>query len=317
MEVETMKKIIALLMTLALVVSAVALPALAEGDNDTVDQVTTATKQTGRGGPGGQQPPQMPGNGQQGGPNGQQPPQMPGNGQNNQGGPNGQQPPEMPGNGQNNQGGPNGQQPPEMPGNGQNNQGGPNGQQPPEMPGNGQNSQDSQDGQDSQEAPEMPGSDQNGQNDQNGPNGQKPEGGPGNGKQGGKKQPMGRPGQQAPGSEPEKRLDFEQLVKDSVITQEICDAILNYMKEHAPQDQQGTAPAAEDQAQDQQSGNAPVQGSEPPAKPEGDQNAPGGMEEQLLKELLDNSVITQEIYDQLLGMLTTTETTAETEAAGA
>ena len=255
-----MKKIIALLMTLALVVSAVALPALAEGDNDTVDQVTTATKQTGRGGPGGQQPPQMPGNGQQGGPNGQQPPQMPGNGQNNQ---------------------------------------------------------DSQDGQDSQEAPEMPGSDQNGQNDQNGPDGQKPEGGPGNGKQGGKKQPMGRPGQQAPGSEPEKRLDFEQLVKDSVITQEICDAILNYMKEHAPQDQQGTAPAAEDQAQDQQSGNAPVQGSEPPAKPEGDQNAPGGMEEQLLKELLDNSVITQEIYDQLLGMLTTTETTAETEAAGA
>ena len=252
-----MKKIIALLMTLALVVSAVALPALAEGDNDTVDQVTTATKQTGRGGPGGQQPPQMPGNGQQGGPNGQQPP--------------------------------------EMPGNGQNNQGGPNGQQPPEMPGNGQNNQDSQDGQDSQEAPEMPGSDQNGQNDQNGPNGQKPEGGPGNGKQGGKKQPMGRPGQQAPGSEPEKRLDFEQLVKDSVITQEICDAILNYMKEHAPQDQQGTAPAAEDQAQDQQSGNAPVQGSEPPAKPEGDQNAPGGMEEQLLKELLDNSVITQEI----------------------
>ena len=255
-----MKKIIALLMTLALVVSAVALPALAEGDNDTVDQVTTATKQTGRGGPGGQQPPQMPGNGQQGGPNGQQ---------------------------------------------------------PPEMPGNGQNSQDSQDGQDSQEAPEMPGRDQNGQNDQNGPNGQKPEGGPGNGKQGGKKQPMGRPGQQAPGSEPEKRLDFEQLVKDSVITQEICDAILNYMKEHAPQDQQGTAPAAEDQAQDQQSGNAPVQGIEPPAKPEGDQNAPGGMEEQLLKELLDNSVITQEIYDQLLGMLTTTETTAETEAAGA
>ena len=300
-----MKKIIALLMTLALVISAIALPALAEGDNNTVDEVTTATRETGRGGPGGQQPPAMPGNGQQGGPNGQQPPEMPGNGQNNQGGPNGQQPPEMPGNGQNDM----------------------NGQQPPEMPGNNQSSQDSQN------APAMPGSDENSQNDQNdqnsqdSQNGQKPEGGPGNGQQGGKKQPKGKPGQkgeagqQAPGGEPEKRLDFEQLVKDNVISQEVCDAILTYMKEHAPQDQpQGAAPGGENQTKNQQGGNVPAQGSEPPAKPEGDQNAPGSMEEQLLKDLLDNSVITQEIYDLLLSMLTTettADTTAETAAAGA
>ena len=41
------------------------------------------------------------------------------------------------------------------------------------------------------------------------------------------------------------------------------------------------------------------------------------MEAQLLQELLDNSVITQEIYDLLLEMLTTTDTTAGTAAADA
>lgn len=90
-----MKKTIALLMTLALVISAVALPALAEEPAGTVDQVTSATRQSGqnnqfsRGGRGGRQQmpeqnsqmPQMPGqNGQN-----SQAPQMPGqNDQNSQ-----------------------------------------------------------------------------------------------------------------------------------------------------------------------------------------------------------------------------------------
>ena len=79
-----MKKTIALLMTLALVISAVALPALAEEPAGTVDQATSATRQGGqnnqfsRGGRGGRQ--QMPGQNSQNG----QAPQMPG--QNDQNG---------------------------------------------------------------------------------------------------------------------------------------------------------------------------------------------------------------------------------------
>ena len=80
-----MKKTIALLMTLALVISAVALPALAEEPAGTVDQATSATRQGGqnnqfsRGGRGGRQ--QMPGQNSQNG----QAPQMPGqNDQNSQ-----------------------------------------------------------------------------------------------------------------------------------------------------------------------------------------------------------------------------------------
>lgn len=99
-----MKKTIALLMTLALVISAVALPALAEEPAGTVDQVTSATQQNGqnnqfaKGGRGGRQ--QMPGQNSQNG----QMPQMPG-----QNGQNGQMP-QMPGlNGQDGQA-------PQMPG---------------------------------------------------------------------------------------------------------------------------------------------------------------------------------------------------------
>ena len=80
-----MKKTIALLMTLALVISAVALPALAEEPAGTVDQATSATRQSGqnsqsaKGGRGG--PQQMPGQNSQNG----QAPQMPGqNDQNSQ-----------------------------------------------------------------------------------------------------------------------------------------------------------------------------------------------------------------------------------------
>ena len=57
-----MKKTLALLMTLALVISALALPALAEETNVTTDQTTSASVQTGKGGHGSsRQMPQMPG----------------------------------------------------------------------------------------------------------------------------------------------------------------------------------------------------------------------------------------------------------------
>ena len=256
-----MKKIITLLTTLALLISAVALPAFAEGETGTPDQVTSATRETGRGGP-------------------------------------------------------NGQQPPTMPGNGQNRQGGPGGRQAPTMPGSEQGSQDGQ------QAPTMPGSEQGSQD------GQQARGGKGGKQSQGRSGKKGRGDRGTPGSRPESRLDLEQLVKDNVISQEVCDAILSYMKEHAPQGQpEGTAPADGAQAPAEGSeppalpeGEAPAEGSEPPAKPEGDQDAPGGMEEQLLKELLDGNVITQEIYDLLMAKLTatvtTTDTTAETTASG-
>ena len=47
-----MKKIVALFLTLALLISAAALPALAEGETETTVQTTSETRQTGRGGPG-------------------------------------------------------------------------------------------------------------------------------------------------------------------------------------------------------------------------------------------------------------------------
>ena len=83
-----MKKIIALLMTLALVISAVALPALAEETAGTVDQVTSATQstrntQTAKGGRNGNR--QMPGQNGQNGQNSQVPGGFAGNGRQNRG----------------------------------------------------------------------------------------------------------------------------------------------------------------------------------------------------------------------------------------
>ena len=105
-----MKKIIALLMTLALVISAVALPALAEETAGTVDQVTSATQstrntQTAKGGRNGNR--QMPGQNSQNSQNSRMPgngqmPQMPG--QNGQNGQNSQVPGGFAGNGRQNRG---------------------------------------------------------------------------------------------------------------------------------------------------------------------------------------------------------------------
>ena len=70
-----MKKIIAVMMTLALVISMLAVPVLAEDTGTAVDQTTSATTRTGRGGHGSRQ--QTPGQNSQDG----QMPQMPGSGQ--------------------------------------------------------------------------------------------------------------------------------------------------------------------------------------------------------------------------------------------
>ena len=203
-----MKKTISILMALALIVSAAAIPALAEEGAGTTDTVTSATTATGKGGPGGRN--QMPGNGQQS-------PVMPGNGQNS-----------------------------------------PNGPQFPSTPGS------------------RPDSKSNGQN-----------------RSGGKNHSGKQPTQL-----------FDQLLQDGVITQEIYDAIINYIKEKAPQEQTGiTTPAEGSEPPALPDGTSPAEGSEPPALPDG---VPGGTEAQMLKDLLDSGAITQEQYDLLLARITGT-----------
>lgn len=269
-----MKKILALLMTLTLVISTAALPALAEEADGTTDAVSSATAVTGKGSHGG-----MPGNDR----NGQQPPSMPGNGRN-------------------------GQQPPAMSGSGQ------NGQQPPAMPESDQNCRNDR------QAPSMS---VNGQNEQGRRNSQQPSGKPGKGKNGKKTQlPKGNPGedQNSRNSKPEMRLDFEQLVRDGVIDQELCEKIMDYMKEHAPQAQSEETVSTEgSQPPALPDGTAPAEGSEPPAAPANVQGRTDGMEqsgfeEQLLKDLLDNSIITREQYDLLLAKIAVVDTAASSAA---
>lgn len=148
---------------------------------------------------------------------------------------------------------------------------------PQQMPGNGQNSQQ----------PGMPG---NGQNSQQpglpgiGQNSQQP-GMPGNG---------GRNTQQRKGfgnrnngmadhktDKMGKLIDPDQLLADGVITQDVYDAIVSYLNEKA---QQQAAPAA------------PADSADAPAAPE---TSPESPELQLLRQLLDSGVITQEQYDIL------------------
>jgi hypothetical protein len=120
-------------------------------------------------------------------------------------------------------------------------------------------------------------------------------------------------------------FDFEQLVKDGVIDQDLCNKILEYMKQNAPQKQadetepaEGSEPPAlPDGSKPEEGseppalpdGSAPAEGSEPPAGPEDAQGSQGAMEEQLLKNLLDGGVITQEQYDLLLSQITTADST--------
>ena len=123
-----MKKMLALWMAIALIVSAAAFPALAEQEGETADAVSSATAHSGQEFPTGS--PRTPGNRNSG--SGQQSREIPGQGSQ---GRNGWSFPQMPGNdrssGQDSQNG----NAPQMPGS---SQGGQNGAVP-QMPGNDQN----------------------------------------------------------------------------------------------------------------------------------------------------------------------------------
>lgn len=135
------------------------------------------------------------------------------------------------------------------------------GGQAPQMPGQG-----TQDGQ----MPQMPGQGTQQQ-------------APGQGTRSGK---SGKSGSGVQGRKQGKLSIFDQLLADGVITQEIYDAITAWMNQRMQPQQQEPA--------------APAEGAEPPAVPEGAQAEPSAQED-LLKELLDSGVITQDQYDLLSG----------------
>jgi len=155
----------------------------------------------------------------------------------------------------------------------QDGRGGRNGQ----MPGNGQ-------------MPQMPGQNNNRQPGRGGRNGQQP----GNGQMPQMPDQNSQNGQQTlpgknirgmgHGGRGAQQL-FDQLLKENVITQETYDAIIAYLQKNAQQ-QDGTA--------------APADGSEAPAAPEAQQEAP---EQQMLKDMLDKGIITQEQYDEYMAKL--------------
>ena len=155
--------------------------------------------------------------------------------------------------------------------------------QMPQMPG--QNSQNGQ-------APQMPG-----QNDQNSQAPQVPGQNDQNSRMPGRGGKGNRRGGFTAGTDDQtvkhgKTAVFDRLLADGVITQEIYDAIIAWMQQQAPQAQQNA--------------EAPAEGSEPPALPDG--TAPDGTanaQEELLKSLLDSGVITQEQYDLIVSALQT------------
>ena len=111
-------------------------------------------------------------------------------------------------------------------------------------------------------------------------------------------------------------IDFDALLKEGVITSEVYDAIMAYMNGNAGQPQEGGAapelpdgtelPAVPDGAKIP----AVPDGAELPALPDGLREESAGAEEQLLKELLDNGVITQDQYDLLVRRITPAGTEA-------
>lgn len=148
--------------------------------------------------------------------------------------------------------------------------------------------------------------------------------------------------QQPEGSSPDQALQV--LVEKGIISQETLDAILKYMEENRPElpenngsrQQPGDAPAMPSQNGSQKpdgtppqmpNGNAPAmpnQDSNPPQKPESDQNGnppamPDGeapadgeapqmmLSQELLDDLLEAGVITQEEYDAIVAYQQTYE----------
>ena len=202
-----MKKTIAIIMTLALAASALAIPALADSGDTSTDIAITA-----KGGPGGQ----MRGNGQA--PNGQAPDNSRNNGQAQNG--------QVPDNSRNNGQAPNGQ----GPNNSRNNGQAPSGQAPDNSRNNGQTPNG--------QAPD------NSRNNGQIPGGQASDNGGSNGQVSGGQAPdssrmpeeAGKPGGKG-------MVSFEDMLKNGVIDQDTYDAIQKYMQENKPEDQ---APQAKD-----------------------------------------------------------------------
>ena len=281
-----MKKVLAILMAITLVITAAALPGFAEETGETTDQISSATQAKGGNSNGRHQKPgssQAPGqNSQIPGRNNQTPgqsSQMPGR--------NNQAP------GQSNQ----------MPG--RNNQApGQNSQTP------AQNSQVP--GQDSQ-TPEQNSQDtQSGQQARPGKNGREAN----HGKQS-SGQAQSRKGKSG------MLIDPAQLLDAGIITQEIYDAIVSYLQEHTAQQADGQAAPAEGEALPPAPGDtAPEAGGEPPALPVGTIPAEGSSPdreveavEQLLKDLLESGVITQAQYDLFQAMIPQPQPVPEGESS--
>ncbi len=282
-----MKKVFAIILSVSLILAALALPAMAE---ETQNAAMTASTLAGRGngpqggrGPGGQRQ------------NGQKNGQMPGQNGNSE---NGQQAPAMPGQNGNNA---NGQQAPAMPGQ---NGGEANGQAPA-MPGDPANGS-TENGQQAPAAPENTGAEADAASSATSQNGQQaPQKGMApQGKMGGHRGGKDARGMNGKGS-------FENLLKNGVIDQNTYNAIMDYMKQHAPagapngQAQDGTTPPAmpegegSSQAQDGTTPPAMPEGAEgttPPEKPEGE-NGQAPQEDDLLKKLVEEGILTQEQAD--------------------
>ena len=115
---------------------------------------------------------------------------------------------------------------------------------------------------------------------------------------------------------------MDQLLKDGVITQEVYDAIVAYMQEHAPQQAsaadpadgttqaQGTEPPALPNGAGAEGFQAPAmpngaaaEGAQAPAQPDGVQAQGENTEAELLKGLLESGAITQEQYEALMAKI--------------
>lgn len=183
------------------------------------------------------------------------------------------------------------------------------GQQPPAAPDNGQAAQEGQ------PVPAEPDNSQAAQNGQpspaapgirpNGKNGRQNQAVPGS-RQDGQQSPSAPEGRQTrkagkTRSAAQSAQLFDRLLQDGVITQELYDAIMDYLKNQPQQSPSAvTVPAEGSEPPAEPDGAAPESGGEPPALPDGAPEMAGGPEEQLLKDLLDSGVITRDQYDLLL-----------------
>ena len=150
-----------------------------------------------------------------------------------------------------------------------------------------------------QQPPEKPADGQAPANNQQAPaNNQQGSQMPANNQQG-PQMPMN--GQQAPGM-----IDFDALVTEGVISQETREKIRTFMDEHKPADMPSNNQSpADGQASDGQqppempaNGQAPSDGQQPPEMPS-DGQAPNGGQPDLLNDLMEAGILTQEECDAI------------------